>query len=246
MEPKKQNKISEYIPYIIPVVGVMLFGWSTVIVLFYFCVENLLRGLFFVIRGLVMVFRGGGVGFLIVFSLLYFTHATLVFQGVFASVPESFLKSVPSLLFIGLNILILLVPHIYELRTFIGSVGSLEKITLKIKEDKLPKKELGKRIKNEDLAPLLDFVFDVKEMFNRIVILWFTIAISSVVLFLTQLVVDSRFTDGLIMIVLFSLIHCKFENFARKERQEVWNKHAEWQKKQKEKEGILENEIQTR
>lgn len=243
METQKQNKLIEYIPYLIPVVGVVLFGWSTIVILFYFCVENLLRGLFFVIRGLVMVFRGGGVAFLILFSLLYFTHATLVFQGVFASVPESFLKSVPSLLFIGLNILILLVPHIFELRTFIGSVGSLEKITLKIKEDKLPNKEIGKRIKNEDLAPLLDFVFDVKEMFGRIALLWFTIAISSVVLFFTQFVVDSRFTDGIVMILIFSLVHYKFENFARKERQKVWNKHIEWQKKQKDKEEALKNTI---
>ncbi len=238
-----QNKLIEYIPYFIPVVGVMLFGWSTIVILFYFCVENLLRGLFFVIRGLVMVFRGGGVGFLILFSLLYFTHATLVFQGVFTSVPESFLKSVPSLLFIALNILILLIPHIFELRTFISSADSIEKIALKIKEAKLPKRGLGTRIKNEDLVPLLDFVFDVKEMFNRIVLLWFTIAISSVALFFAQFVVDSRFTDGLIMIVIFSLIHYKFENFARKERQEIWNKHIEWQKKQKEKDVVLENTV---
>lgn len=243
MESSKQNKFIDYVPYLIPVVGVVLFGWSAIVILFYFCVENLLRGLFFVIRGLVMVFRGGGIGFLIVFSLLYFTHATLVFQGVFASVPESFLKSVPSILFISLNILILLIPHIFELRTFISSVGSLEKITLKIKEDKLPKKELGKRIKNEDLAPLLDFVFDVKEMFSRIALLWFTIAISSVVLLFTQFVVDSRFTDGIVMILIFSFIHYKFENFARKERQKVWNKHIEWQKKQRDKEVVLENTI---
>ena len=122
-------------------------------------------------------------------------------------------------------------------------MDSLEKITLKIKEDKLPKKEIGKRIKNEDLAPLLDFVFDVKEMFNRIVLLWCTIAISPVVLFLTQFVVDSRFTDGIVMILIFSFIHYKFENFARKERQKFWNKHIEWQKKQQEKEVILENAV---
>lgn len=232
MEPQRQNKLIEYIPYLIPVVGVVLFGWSPFVVLFYFCVENLLRGLFFVLRGLVMVFNGGGIGFLLVFTLLYLTHATVLFNSIFTFLPQSFSTSLPGQIAIVLNLLILSIPHIADLRIFIRSTNDIEKIYNAGKLEKVSKKEMAERMKKQDVAPLLDFIFDTKEMFNRVIVLWITLPVAGLIIYIVQFLKATDFIDSIILIAIFSFVHYKFEKNALQERRKIWTKQVEWQKSQ--------------
>jgi hypothetical protein len=175
--------------------------------------------------------------------LLYLVHAAALFNSIFTFLPQSFSTSLPGQVAIVLNLLILSVPHIADLRIFIRSTNDIEKIYNAGKIEKVSKKEMAERMKKQDVAPLLDFIFDTKEMFNRVIVLWITLPVAGLIIYIVQFLKVTDFINSIILIAIFSFVHYKFENFARKERQKVWNKHIEWQKKQRDKEVVLENTI---
>lgn len=201
------NTLNWYISFLVPVIGVGFFGWSAFSIIFFFCIESFLLGIFFVIKGLVGIYytrKLSGVIFILLFSAIYFVHLvalTIVVGngGEYFNVPV-----IPSLVSVIGSFLILLIPNILETIEFAKAS----------KKDHINKKELGSAI---------DLIFDFKETMFRVFILWFIQPVVFGVVFLDAYFHLPSLITSLIVIAIFCAVRFMFESNSQKERQSASN-----------------------
>lgn len=219
------QKIGRYFPYLIPIVGVLFFNWSAFGVLLFFCIENILQGVFFLLRGIVSVHYGGGTGFLIAFCFLYFMHALGMTQMIFYLGQTLGIMSIPSFGILAINAAILSVPHFVNLFQF---EASLKVITPIVSQTGISKNEIISDMKKEDMTPIIDLLLNTKEMFYRVGALWLTTPFAFIIVFLSLTFKFPPLLISVLLISVFSFFHYFSDKYALLERQKIMGMYQSW------------------
>jgi hypothetical protein len=199
------DKARWYISFLVPVIGVTFFSWNTFSILFFFCIESLLFGLFFVLKGLIGIYYSRklkGVLFLIFFCGLYFVHILLltVIVGDIGKYFNAML--IPSYLNMSMIFLLLLIPNIHELVCFY-KVSKKSDTTLK------------------NFGHVVDMIFDFKETMLRIFILWLTLPFVFGIIYADMYWHPPFMISKIVAIIIFATIQFSVDSYSKKEREKV-------------------------
>ena len=206
------NKLNWYVSFIVPLIGVGIFGWNAFSIILFFCFESFLLGAFLVIKGLVGIYHTRklkGVIFLLLFCGIYFIHlfALTVLIG---SVGEHFgIIVLPSLVSIIGSILILLIPNVFE-------VIALSKAMAKERGD----------ITKIDLSAGADMILDFKETMFKVFILWLIQPVVWGIIFLDSYTRLPSIVTSLIVIAIFCAVRYWVESKSQRDR-EIVHKHIQ-------------------
>lgn len=199
------NKLNWYISFLVPVIGVGFFRWNAFSIIFFFCIESFLLGVFFVIKGLVGIYhtrKMKGVVFLLLFCAIYFVHLVVLTivvgnGGEYFNVPV-----IPSLVSLIGSFVVLLIPNLFETIEFSRA----------LQKDQITKRELGSAV---------DLIFDFKETMFRVFILWFAQPVVFGIVFLDSYWSMPSILSSLIVIIVFCAIRFWVESALQKERESV-------------------------
>ncbi|MBC7766476.1 hypothetical protein H7Y21_00575 [Arenimonas sp.] len=135
---------------------------------------------------------------------------------------STLLIPVTNLTFYGVlvNLIILTIPHIYELYYFSKSSFKVSKIYY---DTNLTKEEVKNKIAKQDLSPTIDYILDVKEMFSRIVSLWLSLGIMTISILFLKYTKAPLILITILCIIIFSVIRYFFENSSMIERKKIFN-----------------------
>ncbi len=220
MEILKQFTTPRYITYFVPVIGVCFFGWNAYFVLLFFCIENILQGVFFFLKGLVCIRYGGGFMFLLVFGLIYFFHIIFLFNGVNEIANMFHIIAIPSIYTIAINVLLVSIPNFINLFHFAKTQKTITAITT---NKNLSKKEIKNELVKKDISPLINFILSAKEMMLRIATLWLTMPFVMIILFLSIYFHFVVLVSSTLLVIVFSIIHFKVETYLLSERVKIFN-----------------------
>lgn len=74
---------------------------------------------------------------------------------------------------------------------------------------------------------MFDFILDIKEMFIRLVVLWFTLGISMIIFTVSAFFINlPSIIYSILLMFIFTFTHYKFESYALKEREKVLLAHS--------------------
>lgn len=205
------NKLKWYIPFLIPIFGVLFFNWNPFSIIFFFSLESLVIGVFLALKGLISIFytrKFKGIMFLLSFCLIYFVHLVFLilltgglgeYFGEISISYSNFLASIITLLILKL------IEVIYLLKAF----------------------KADNPLNKEDTRVMLDFLFDFKETMFKVFILWFTLIPVYIIIFINSLYNYSyRYIPsiliGAFIILIFIIIRNWVELRFAKERVEAF------------------------
>ena len=127
-----------------------------------------------------------------------------------------------SFLVIVVNLILLILPHIYELYFYSKSALRLQKI---VGDKNLSKDDLKTKMSKEDLSATIDYILDMKEMFIRIVTLWVSLGLMVGVILVLKYFNVPVILINIVCIIIFSAIHYAFDRMSLKERAKIFDSY---------------------